>query len=85
MERQGTDTIGARVAKARRLRGLSQRGLAKAAKLAASHVFTIEANQSPKANHTTNTISSLAGALGVSMEWLITGEGEAPTDERVAS
>lgn len=57
---------------------VSQKRLAKIAHLAPAHVGLLE-NESVK-RPDMNTASSLAAALGTSMDWLWTGVGDAPTE-----
>jgi len=57
---------------------VSQKRLAKIARLAPAHVGLLE-NGSVK-RPDMNTASSLAAALGTSMDWLWTGVGNAPTE-----
>lgn len=57
---------------------VSQKRLAKIARLAPAHVGLLE-NESVK-RPDMNTASSLAAALGTSMDWLWTGAGNPPTE-----
>jgi transcriptional regulator with XRE-family HTH domain len=70
-------TIGERLAYARKLRKLTQRGLAKEAGLTGSHVGLIETGRSGSPESA--TVEKLARALGVPFEWLATGEGDSPS------
>ncbi len=58
---------------------MSQRRLAKLADVGDATVRHIEAQSSD--NVETKTGRALATALGCSVAWLLTGEGEAPTEE----
>ncbi len=75
-----TATFGDRVAAARDAAGLSQGELARRAGVAVKSVRAWEDDQSePRAN----TLQRVAGILGVSIMWLLAGEGDGltpPTD-----
>jgi transcriptional regulator with XRE-family HTH domain len=71
-----SDSIGSRLHWARELTGLSGRQLAARAGLHPTHVGLIESGERPKPSG--GTVAKLARALGVSMEWLQTGEGNVP-------
>lgn len=77
------DTIAARLKAAREAAHLTERGLSKAAGLSPTHVGLIEsgARSTPSAE----TLGALADALGVSLDWLARGRGEAPAFARVAA
>lgn len=62
--------------------GLDAKGLSVLAGLHPSHVGRIESG-SLRAVHAT-TACALARVLGVSVEWLVMGEGRTPDRERVA-
>lgn len=70
-------TIAERLRKTREAAKIGSSELDKLAGLSIGHVSVIEGrkNQSIDAS----TAAKLAHALGVSLEWLITGEGQAPT------
>ena len=70
-----SNTLAARLRRARALSGLSARELSKVAGLSASYVSLVEAERSKLG---AETASKLARALGVTMEWLIDGTGEEP-------
>lgn len=76
-----TATFGDRLAAARDAAGLSQKDLATRVGVKNSTMRAWEDDLSePRANR----LSILAGILGVSLSWLLTGEGEglpAPTDD----
>ncbi len=60
---------------------LSSRELARLAGISESHPWLIESGQRPHvASH---LLSAMARALGVSLDWLINGEGDRPTPEGV--
>ena len=62
--------------------GLSALGLSRLAGLpSGGHVGLIEAAKRP--NPTTETLRAIAGALGISIDWLVTGEGPEPDPEHV--
>ncbi|MEL6958314.1 MAG: helix-turn-helix transcriptional regulator [Pseudomonadota bacterium] len=66
-------TFGDRLAAAREAAGLSQKDLAQRVGIKASTLRNWEDDLSePRANR----LSMLAGLLGVSLSWLLTGEGE---------
>lgn len=69
--------LAARLLAARERAGLNQREASKAAGLAPGHVGTIERGE--VASVSTKTAQSLANALGVSWQWLLTGDGDGPT------
>ncbi len=69
-------TFGDRMTAAREAAGLSQQALARQLGVRVATIRNWETDRSePRANR----LQMLAGALGVSMVWLITGEGEGPT------
>ena len=60
---------------------LSGRELARLAGISESHPWLIESGQRPHvASH---LLAAMARVLGVSLDWLINGEGETPTPEDV--
>ena len=70
---EGAATFGDRLAVAREAQGLSAEQLARRLGLKAETLENWEADRSaPRANR----LQMLAGFLGVSMVWLLTGEGE---------
>lgn len=75
--------LGKRLRLARDLGKLSQRELARRAGLGSErHVGLIEEGERP--NVTTDTAEKLCRALGLSLDWLLRGEGEAPTEASVS-
>lgn len=80
--REMTATFGDRLAAAREQAGLSQKSLANRLGIKTSTLRNWENDLSePRANR----LNMLAGLLGVSISWLITGEGEgvsAPEDQQ---
>lgn len=74
-------TLKARLHWAREISTLSQRGLARRADVASRIVSQIEAGD--RDNPELKTLRALADALGVSVGWLATGEGERPTAETI--
>ena len=76
--------IAERLKWARRLTGMSQRRLTEAAGLKSDGPV-----RHAESGHTDTLDSksavSLAAVLGCSVDWLLTGEGEAPTDEHLKS
>lgn len=78
-----TATFGDRLAAARDAAGLTQKELAQRVGIKTSTLRNWEEDLSePRANR----LSILAGIMGVSLSWLLTGEGEgiAPPDEEEA-
>lgn len=70
--------------RATRLRaGLSTRELSRLAGLAESHTALIEAGTIKDIG--TSTASALAGVLGCSLDWLVRGQGEPPSDAELAA
>lgn len=77
---QTPQTLGERLAYARKAKNLSARALSIRAGLrAAAHVGLIERGTVKKPSG--HTLGKLATALGVSIEWLLDGDGQAPTAE----
>jgi transcriptional regulator with XRE-family HTH domain len=74
-------TLKARLHWARAISHLSQRGLARRADVASRIVSQIEAGD--RDNPELKTLRALADALGVSVGWLATGEGERPSEESI--
>jgi transcriptional regulator with XRE-family HTH domain len=80
-------TLAERLTRARRLAGLSARALSELARDAGvgtgsdAHVGMIERGtvKYPRPE----TLARLAAVLGVSLDWLITGNGDEPTAEQV--
>ena len=71
-------TFGDRLTFAREAAGLSQEGLAERLGVAADTLASWEADSDePRANR----LQMVAGMLGVSLTWLLTGEGESPAEE----
>lgn len=70
------DTIGERLRWAREQAELSSRELARLACLSAAHVSLIETTDR---GVNVRTLIPLARVLGVSLDWLATGEGDVPT------
>ena len=68
-------TVADRVKLARSERGFSQHGLSRAAGLSASVVNKLECD---KHEPSTRTVRLLAHALGVSIQWLMTGGWPSP-------
>lgn len=68
-----TTTIAERLRSARVRAGLTQRGLSRAAELSPTYVGMVERSQ--RVDPQAQSLAKLAKALGVRVEWLITGEG----------
>jgi len=70
------DTLPRRLEHARKAAGLNRTALATKAGLNASHVRLIEEGHREDPSGT--TLAKLADALGVSLDWLVRGVGDAP-------
>lgn len=64
-------TLGDRIRQLREARGLTRLQLGERAELHESHIGLLERNERPNARH--ETMQKLADALGVSVEYLLTG------------
>lgn len=69
---RGMDTIGKRLARARKESGMSQPELARIAGVSAGAVGNIEAGTR---SGSARVVEALARALGVSVRWLVDGDG----------
>jgi transcriptional regulator with XRE-family HTH domain len=76
-------TLSERLGRLRSRAGLGNRELDRAAGISAGHSWLIENGQRP--NPELKTITALANALGSSIGWLASGEGQEPTDEQIAA
>lgn len=74
-------TIGERIAFARKLSGLSAAELGRRAKLSNAIVSMLEGGQ--REDPHVSTVTQIAAVLGVRVEWLISGDGPAPTEKAV--
>ncbi|MGA0714769.1 MAG: helix-turn-helix domain-containing protein [Gemmobacter sp.] len=74
-------TFGDRLAGAREAQGMTQSGLARAIGV---RIETMRNWEDDRAEPRANRLQMLSGVLGVSIRWLLTGEGEGPDgpDER---
>jgi len=70
-------TMGERLRFARSLVEISARELDRLSSLAEGHVSMIEAGRRPVIE--SKTAEDIAGVLGLSLDWLISGKGKAPT------
>jgi transcriptional regulator with XRE-family HTH domain len=70
-------TMGARLRAARTLRGLTQEALASAIKTSTFSVSKYERGE--LTNPQTDTLCGIARVLGVSLDWLVLGEGNGPS------
>lgn len=80
-----TATFGDRLAGAREAAGLSQRDLAQRLGV---RLKTVAAWEDDAMDPRANRLQMLAGMLGVSIRWLLTGEGDGldqPSDQRLLS
>ncbi len=75
------NTLPERLKWARELMGLSARDLDKLAKITPGHTASVEIGRrkSPSAE----TARALARALGVSLDWLVDGNGMAPSEAQL--
>lgn len=73
-------TLGDRLAEVRKKAGLSTRALDRLAGLTEGHCWIIEKKNG---NTAASTIDSLARVLGCSLDYLVRGEGESPTEEAI--
>lgn len=73
--------IAGRLRLARESAGLSASGLSKLARITGSHVGLIEAGE--RVNPQLKTLAAIASVLGVSLDWLVYGEGEMPAPDDV--
>ena len=71
-------TLGDRIAGAREAAGLSQKDLARRLGVGDG---TIQRWEEDRAEPRANRINMLSGMLGVSLRWLLNGEGEGPAVE----
>lgn len=74
-------TVADRLKQVREMGGMSARGLSIRAGLHPHHVGVIELRKTGEISATVAV--SLARALGVSVEWLVNGEGDAPDKDTV--
>ena len=68
-----TDTLGGRLSRARDSSGMSA---AQFARRLGVKTATVQAWESDRSEPRANRLSMLSGLLGVSLPWLLTGEGE---------
>lgn len=73
------EDLAARLAWARGIAGLSPEALSVRAGLAKSHVRLIESRRGMNVV----TAQKIAPVLGVAWAWLLSGEGDAPTEEQI--
>ncbi len=66
-------SLGERMKEARGAKGLSQHALARAAKVSQAHISNVENGKRDTLG--SDLVAPVAEALGVSLEWLLTGEG----------
>jgi transcriptional regulator with XRE-family HTH domain len=74
-------TIGHRLATLRRAADISARELDRLAQLGEGHVSMVESGRRP--NVESSTAVKLAAVFEASLDWLLTGKGDAPSDRRV--
>lgn len=74
-------SIGTRLRSARQLAEISTKELDRLAGVKAGGTWAVE--NSKTGNAETKTLDRMAGALGVSLDWLVRGDGDEPTAESV--
>lgn len=73
----GRSSLASRLRAARKSLKLSARALDERAGLTPGHTWLIEHGE--RSDITTDTAKALARALGATLDWLLTGEGAAPS------
>ncbi len=76
------DTLGGRLSRAREAKNAS---LVQIAKLVGVEAKTLKAWESDRTVPRSNRLAMLAGALGISVSWLLYGRGASPMEEPVFS
>jgi len=82
MSRKALSNVGERLRHARQLAGISARRLDGLAGTTPGHVSLLESGT--RLNLETRTAAKFTCALGISLDWLVNGEGEAPSAVDVA-
>lgn len=77
------NTLAERLQWARGLTELSARDLDKLANLTPGHTTAIEVGR--RASPSAETARAIARALGVSLDWLVDGNGMAPSEQQLRS
>ncbi|MFN6978598.1 MAG: multiprotein-bridging factor 1 family protein [Gemmobacter sp.] len=72
---EGTATLGDRIAAAREAAGMTR---AECARRIGVRLPTLKAWEDDQSEPRANRLQMLAGMLGVSLRWMMTGEGEGP-------
>lgn len=72
-ESDGMSTLGERLREAREAAGMGQHSLARASGVSQSHISNVESGK--RAELGPSVVSALAASLGVSLSWLMTGQG----------
>ena len=83
MSKRDPSPVGVRLNAARSLVDVSARELDRLARTTEGHTSLIESGVVQ--NTTLETAGKLAGALGVTLDWLLNGSGDAPTTESVSA
>ena len=78
---EGRATLGDRITAAREKAGLS---VAEAARRLAVRQATFQAWEADASEPRANRLQMLSGLLGVSLRWLMTGEGDGPDPDQAA-
>lgn len=80
MTERTPSVVGTRIRQAREMAGISARELDRLAGLSENHTSLLE---SVVRDVRTETAAAIARTLGVSLDWLVLGEGKAPTERTV--
>lgn len=83
MGKRRAGTFAERVKQVRLLRGMTARGVDAAAGIAPGHTWQIEKGN--RTNPEARTVMGLARALGVTVDWLLTGTGVEPAESPKAA
>lgn len=75
------DSLSSRLAHARSLSGLSAKALDRLSGLTPGHVSAIESEVKKEVGAA--TVAKIATALGISLDWLVSGKDPAPTERAI--
>jgi transcriptional regulator with XRE-family HTH domain len=81
MAEPANEDVASRLKFARGMSGLSQNALSIRSGLSKAHVNLIESGTRRRID--VHTAQAIAGVLGISWAWLLSGEGDAPTAEQI--
>jgi transcriptional regulator with XRE-family HTH domain len=73
-----TTTMGGRIRAARKAQGLSQERLARLINVSTFSISKYE--RSAASNPTADTLRDMARELGVSIDWIVNGDGRGPVE-----